>query len=43
MKELRGTHFNLGGMGSSYQTEMKGNYHQMPPDSLTMAANMPEY
>lgn len=43
MKELRGTHFNLGAMNAGYQTEMNGNYHKPPIDSLAQAAQMPEY
>ena len=43
MKELRATHFNLGGMSSSYQTEMNGNYNMPHSDSLSMAAKIPEY
>ena len=43
MRELRATHFNLGGAKSPYETEMGGNYHKPPIDSLAMASQCPNY
>ena len=43
MKELRNTHFNLGGMSAGYGTENTQNYHKPPPEALNVEMNMPQY
>lgn len=43
MKELRNTHFNLGGMGTNFQTEMASKYNAPPPEALSNYKSVPHY
>lgn len=43
MRELRNTHFNLGGMSNGYVTENTQNYHKPPLSSLNDKTKIPEY
>lgn len=43
MKELRNTHFNLGGMPNNFQTEMGSNYNSPPLESLSNFKSGPRY
>ena len=43
MRELRNTHFNLGGMSAGYATENTQNYHKPPLSSLNQQTKIPEY
>lgn len=43
MKELRNTHFNLGGMPTSFQTEMNSNYNAPNFDKANNYRSVPKY
>lgn len=43
MKELRNTHFNLGGMPTSFQTEMSSKYNAPNFDKASNYKSVPKY
>lgn len=43
MKELRNTHFNLGGMPTNFQTEMSSKYNAPNFDKASNYKSVPKY